>query len=127
MMALPKGQVLATTRLTGLGKALDDQQIVFLGQRLNSIPLFDQFPPPDSLRLPQPVYRPRHYTDWKGLSMSLTQGGQEVKADQSEPNAKTEEKAETTPTDAAGAPDNRQKSEQSDTGKPTPGAARLMG
>lgn len=56
MMALPKGQVLATT--------LTDQRYVFLGQRLNSIHLFDQLPPPDGLRLPQPFYRPRQYTDW---------------------------------------------------------------
>lgn len=56
MMALPKGQVLATT--------LADQRYVFLGQRLNSIPLFDQLPPPNGLHLPQPIYRPRQYTDW---------------------------------------------------------------
>lgn len=56
MMALPKGQVLATT--------LADQRYVFLGQRLNSIPLFAQLPPPDGLHLPPPVYRPRQYTDW---------------------------------------------------------------
>ena len=56
MMALPKGQVLATT--------LADQRYVFLGQRLNSIHLFDQLPPPNGLHLPQPIYRPREYTDW---------------------------------------------------------------
>lgn len=60
MMALPKGQVLATT--------LADQRYVFLGQRLNSIPLFDQLPPPDGLHLPQPVYRPRNYTDWSTVA-----------------------------------------------------------
>jgi len=57
MMALPKGQVLATT--------LADQRYVFLGQRLNSIHLFDQLPPPDGLHLPRPLYRPRQYTDWR--------------------------------------------------------------
>ncbi|MBE2225411.1 MAG: type IV secretory system conjugative DNA transfer family protein [Anaerolineae bacterium] len=56
MMALPKGQVLATT--------LADQRYIFLGQRLNSIYLFDQLPPPNGLHLPQPIYRPRQYTDW---------------------------------------------------------------
>ncbi len=59
MMALPKGQVLATT--------LTDQRYVFLGQRLNSIHLFDQLPSPDGLRLPKPFYRPRQYTDWSGI------------------------------------------------------------
>lgn len=57
MMALPKGQVLVTM--------LADQRYVFLGQRLNSISLFDQLPPPDSLHLPQPFYRLRKYTDWR--------------------------------------------------------------
>ena len=57
MMALPKGQVLATM--------LADLRYVFLGQRLNSISLFDQFPPPNGLRLPRPIYRQRHYTDWR--------------------------------------------------------------
>lgn len=60
MMALPKGQVLATT--------LADQRYVFLGQRLNSIPLFDQLPPPDGLHLPQPVYRSRKYADWSTVA-----------------------------------------------------------
>lgn len=59
MMALPKGQVLATT--------LADQRYVFLGQRLNSIHLFDRLPPPDGLHLPQPLYRPRQYTDWSRI------------------------------------------------------------
>ena len=72
MMALPKGQVLATT--------LADQRYIFLGQRLNSIYLFDQLPPPDGLHLPQPFYRSRQYTDWRTvpdkpsqLAMAVTQ------------------------------------------------------
>ena len=60
MMALPKGQVLATT--------LADQRYIFLGNRLNSIHLFDQFPSPNRLNFPQPVYLPRHYTDWKAIT-----------------------------------------------------------
>jgi hypothetical protein len=68
MMALPQGQVLATTRSAGSGQALADQRYVFLGQRLNSIHLFDQLPSPDGLHLPQPIYRPRRYTDWRMLT-----------------------------------------------------------
>lgn len=74
MMALPQGQVLATTRSahstesSRSGQALAGRRYVFLGQRLNSIPLFDQFPAPDSLRLPRPIYRPRRYTDWRALT-----------------------------------------------------------
>ncbi|MCL4267271.1 MAG: type IV secretory system conjugative DNA transfer family protein [Anaerolineae bacterium] len=60
IMALPQGQVLATT--------LAGRRYVFLGERLNSIHLFDQLPPPDSLHLPQPLYRPRRYTDWKAIT-----------------------------------------------------------
>lgn len=59
MMALPAEQVLATTKV--------GQRVVYLGQRLNSIALFAQFPPPDSLQLPRPVYRPRQYTPWSNL------------------------------------------------------------
>lgn len=65
MMALSKGQVLATT--------LADQRYVFLGQRLNSIDLFAQLPPPDGLHLPQPVYRPRQYTDWQTVLQKPSQ------------------------------------------------------
>jgi type IV secretory pathway TraG/TraD family ATPase VirD4 len=57
MMALPKGQVLVT--------ALADHRYVFLGQRLNSIHLFDRLRSPAGLHLPPPVYRPRQYTNWQ--------------------------------------------------------------
>ena len=30
--------------------------------------LFNQFPPPDGLHLPQAIYRPRRYTDWQKLA-----------------------------------------------------------
>lgn len=60
MMALPQGQVLVTTQA--------DRQYVFLGERLNSIPLFNQLPPPDGLHLPPPAYRPRRYTDWPAVA-----------------------------------------------------------
>lgn len=91
MMALPKGQVLATT--------LADQRYVFLGQRLNSIPLFDQLPPPDGLHLPQPFYRPRHYTDWRAgadrarpstLTLTQTQA-------QNEPEVEAERRPQSVP------------------------------
>lgn len=68
MMALPDGQVLVTTRSAGSGQALADKQYVFLGERLNSIHLFDQLLPPDGLQLPQPLSRPRQYTDWQRLA-----------------------------------------------------------
>lgn len=69
MMALPKGQVLATT--------LADQRYVFLGERLDSIHLFDQLRPPDGLQLPAPVYPPRQYTDWRTV---VTQAAQSATA-----------------------------------------------
>ncbi|MCC6602168.1 MAG: type IV secretory system conjugative DNA transfer family protein [Anaerolineae bacterium] len=57
MMALPKEQVLVSTQ-TGA------QRFVFLGQRLNPIPLFSKLPPISLLRLPRPKYGPRIYTRW---------------------------------------------------------------
>lgn len=60
VMALPKEQVMVTT-LAG------KQRIVFLGQRLNPIPLFDKLPSASLLRLPRPQYGPegeRVYTRW---------------------------------------------------------------
>ncbi len=57
MMALPKEQVLVTT-LT------EEERNVFLGQRLNPIPLFDKLPSASLLRLPQPRYGARTYTVW---------------------------------------------------------------
>jgi type IV secretory pathway TraG/TraD family ATPase VirD4 len=66
MMALPKEQVLVTSHSPGTGQAsTGGQQVVFLGRRLNPIPLFDQLPAPSLLRLPHPVYRPRRYTAWR--------------------------------------------------------------
>ena len=69
MMALPKGQVLVTT--------LADHRYIFLGQRLNSIHLFDQLPSPGGLHLPRPLYRPRRYTDWKALEAGEGTGDRE--------------------------------------------------
>jgi hypothetical protein len=60
MMALPEDQVLVTT--------LADRRYVFIGQRLNSIHLFNQLPPPDGLNIPQPVYGRREYMDWKAAT-----------------------------------------------------------
>jgi hypothetical protein len=65
ILALPREQVLVSTRSTGVGPALADQRYVFLGQRLNPIPLFDRLPPPTLLRLPRPVYGERVYTSWR--------------------------------------------------------------
>jgi hypothetical protein len=62
MMALPEDQVLVTT--------LADRRYVFIGQRLNSIHLFSQLPPPDGLTIPHPVYGRREYMDWKGAMPS---------------------------------------------------------
>lgn len=59
VMALPKGQVLVTT--------LAERRYTFLGQRLNSIHLFDRLPAADGLNLPQPATRPREYVDWQAL------------------------------------------------------------
>lgn len=56
-MSLPKEQVMVAT-LAG------EQRIVFLGQRLNPIPLFDKLPPASLLRLPRPRYGERFYTRW---------------------------------------------------------------
>ncbi|MCB8985804.1 MAG: type IV secretory system conjugative DNA transfer family protein [Ardenticatenaceae bacterium] len=57
VMALPKEQVMVST-LAGA------QRLVFLGQRLNPIPLFDKLPPASLLRLPRPRYGERVYTRW---------------------------------------------------------------
>lgn len=80
MMALPKGQVLATT--------LADQRYIFLGQRLNSIHLFDQLPPPDGLHLPQPIYRLRQYTDWRVMADKPNQLATAVTQPPEQPPAK---------------------------------------
>jgi type IV secretion system protein VirD4 len=57
VMGLPKEQVLVSTLAR-------EQRVVFLGQRLNPIPLFDKLPPASLLRLPQPRYGERIYTAW---------------------------------------------------------------
>jgi len=56
MMALPKGQVLATT--------LTDRRYLFLGERLNSIPEFTRLPSAAGLYVPKVVYPSRQYTPW---------------------------------------------------------------
>jgi type IV secretory pathway TraG/TraD family ATPase VirD4 len=61
-LALPKEQVLVST--------LADKRYVFLGRRLNPIPLFDRLPPATLLRLPKPVYGERVYTRWRAVEAS---------------------------------------------------------
>jgi type IV secretion system protein VirD4 len=56
MMALPSEQVLVST--------LAGKRYVFLGRRLNPIPLFDRLPDTALLRLPRPQYGERVYTSW---------------------------------------------------------------
>ncbi|HIP72691.1 MAG TPA: hypothetical protein EYH05_15010, partial [Anaerolineae bacterium] len=91
MMALPQGQVLATM--------LAGRRYVFLGRRLNSIHLFDQFPAPNGLRLPRPIYRPRRYTDWRALSAPPLRdtGGKKQVSRKKPPQTQPEEKSETQP------------------------------
>ena len=60
MMALPKEQILVST--------LADKRYLFMGQRLNPIPLFNRLPSPSLLRLPTPRYSERRYLDWAVLS-----------------------------------------------------------
>jgi hypothetical protein len=67
VMSLPKEQVMITT-LAGV------QRIVFLGQRLNPIPLFDKLPPASLLRLPQPRYGERFYTRWIETAVPAAKG-----------------------------------------------------
>ncbi|MCZ7673834.1 MAG: type IV secretory system conjugative DNA transfer family protein [Chloroflexi bacterium] len=119
MMALPKGQVLTTT--------LADRQYVFLGERLNSIHLFDQLPSPDGLHLPRPLYRPRQYTDWQLLATTQPVASSSDEVDtghESQPETKAK------PADAAtGSTDTQDKPDtdtKPDDGKPS-GAAKLMG
>jgi hypothetical protein len=64
MAALPDDRVLVTT--------VSGRRYTFLAQRLNPIHLFKDLPGPDGLRLPEPVYGPRRYTDWAQLAV----GGQ---------------------------------------------------
>ena len=60
MMALPKEQILVST--------LADKRYLFMGQRLNPIPLFNRLPSPSLLRLPTARYTERQYLDWAALS-----------------------------------------------------------
>ena len=64
--ALLPSQALALSKEQVLVSTLSDQRYVFLGQRLNPIPLFDRLPPATLLRLPRPVYGERVYTSWRG-------------------------------------------------------------
>ena len=63
MMALPRGQVLVATRG-------ESQRHVFLGERLNPIPLLDQLPGPEGLAVPPAPTQARTYTDWAALSQA---------------------------------------------------------
>ena len=67
IMALPKDQVLVSTQ-TG------PQRFVFLGQRLNPIPLFSKLPPVSLLRLPRPKYGQRTYTRWGAAAEAAADG-----------------------------------------------------
>ncbi|MGB1249630.1 MAG: type IV secretory system conjugative DNA transfer family protein, partial [Candidatus Promineifilaceae bacterium] len=60
MMALPREQVLVST--------LADKRYLFMGQRLNPIPLFDSLPSPAPLHLPVARYTDRNYLDWAALA-----------------------------------------------------------
>jgi hypothetical protein len=63
--ALTPSQVMALTREQVLVSTLSDERYVFLGQRLNPVPLFGRLPPPARLRLPTPIYHERTYTSWQ--------------------------------------------------------------
>lgn len=122
MMALPKGQVLTTT--------LADRHYVFLGERLNSIHLFDQLMSPDGLRLPRPFYRPRQYTDWQllvttqAVVASSGDGDTGRVIQESQPETETESaNASAGSTDTQDKPDTDTKPDDSEPS----GAAKLMG
>ncbi|MBX3059867.1 MAG: type IV secretory system conjugative DNA transfer family protein [Anaerolineae bacterium] len=127
MMALPKGQVLTTT--------LADRQYVFLGERLNSIHLFDQLPLPDGLHLPRPFYRPRQYTDWQLLAtaQAVVPSSDDVDPgriiQENRPETETESAKEPGADVATGSTDAQAKAgtnTRPDDSKPS-GAAKLMG
>ena len=85
MMALPQGQVLVATQ--------QGRRQVFLGERLNPIPLFERLPGPEGLRLPQPLRRTRGYTDWAALAAAPLADGKSTtnsvkqKRDEAQPTA----------------------------------------
>ncbi len=116
MMALPKGQVLATM--------LSDQRYVFLGQRLNSIHLFDQLPPPNGLHLPSPIYLPRQYTDWQKLTNAPPEdsGVKQPVAQKKRPKPQPDEKLET---QSETQPETAVKSEDDAPTKPTEAKPKL--
>jgi hypothetical protein len=60
MVALAEDQVLVTT--------VSGRRYTFLAQRLNPIHHFEDLRPPDGLRLPEPHYGSRQYTDWTQLA-----------------------------------------------------------
>jgi hypothetical protein len=66
MMALPQGQVLVATQ--------QERRQVFLGERLDPIPLFDRLPGPEGLPIPRPLVRERTYTDWTALAAAAVGG-----------------------------------------------------
>ncbi|MFQ5401802.1 MAG: type IV secretory system conjugative DNA transfer family protein, partial [Anaerolineae bacterium] len=63
VMSLSNDQVLVSTRMSGPESA-GKQRIIFLGRRLNPVPLFEKLPPASLLRLPRPRYGKRAYTAW---------------------------------------------------------------
>lgn len=63
--ALLPSQALALGQEQVLVATTAGRRYVFLGQRLNPIPLFDRLPPATQLRLPRPTYGERVYTAWQ--------------------------------------------------------------
>lgn len=104
IMALPREQVLVST-LAGR------QRLVFLGKRLNPIPLFENLPPESLLRLPRPRYGERVYTSW--LEVTAPPAATEAPAISAHPPTPVEaptlddkdDAAETRPSADNGSPD----------------------
>jgi type IV secretory pathway TraG/TraD family ATPase VirD4 len=102
MMALPQGQVLVATQ--------QERRQVFLGERLDPIPLFDRLPGPNGLGIPRPLVRERTYTDWTALAAALVGGGKSATntprqaRDQAQPEAPPVVKADDEEAGANGSP-----------------------
>jgi hypothetical protein len=102
MMALPQGQVLVATQ--------QERRQVFLGERLDPIPLFDRLPGPNGLGIPRPLVRERTYTDWTALAAALVDGGKSATntprqtRDQAQPAAPPVVKADDEEAGANGSP-----------------------
>jgi len=83
-----------------LVSTLANQRYVFLGQRLNPIPLFDRLPPATLLRLPRPVYGERVYTPWRGAEAQANgRTGQEGSSPAADPGVSLPDYNPTPPVD----------------------------